>query len=232
MPRRAAPCYSCGTSARTRDHIFPKSLFTKPRPNPSPTVPACQACQQRTRPHEDYFRTIVAGGAYPHPTARALWDGPIIRSFGHKPADRQTLADALRRVDLRSKGGIYLGSLVGVEGDQEHIGIVLRKIVQGLSYRETRTAMPADVRWSFEQVSPLNPDPPDITRDLIRGMPLRTVGTEVRYKFAMAPEDPRLTLAWLAFYDRTMFIVGTLPDGPTPYDSDPSTVAQSPLRYA
>lgn len=81
--------------------------------------------------------------------------------------------------------------------------------------------MPHDVSWHFEQVSPLNAEPvPDVTRDLIHTMPLRTVGTEVKYKFALAPEDSRLTLAWLAFYDRTMLIAGTLPNGPTAYDRD------------
>ncbi len=50
---------------------------------------------------------------------------------------------------------------------------------------------------------------PDETRDLIRSMALRKVGTEVR-----------LTLAWLAFYDRTMFLIHTLPAGETPYDAE------------
>jgi hypothetical protein len=83
MPRRAAPCYNCGTIARTRDHVFPRSLFTRPRPSPSPTVPACHACQRRTGLDEVYFRSFVAGGAYQHPTARALWDSQIVRSFGY-----------------------------------------------------------------------------------------------------------------------------------------------------
>jgi hypothetical protein len=221
MPRRASPCYNCGTIARTRDHVFPRSLFTTPRPSPSPTVPACRACQQRTAPDEVYFRNFIAGGAYQHPTARALWDGQIVRSFGYDPSARKTLADALRRFDVRSKRGIFLGSIVGVEGDRDGIGNVLRKIVRGLFYLESRNVMPHDVSWHFEQVSPLNAEPvPDVTGDLIRTMPLRTVGTEVKYKFALAPEDPRLTLAWLAFYDRTMLIAGTLPEGPTPYDQN------------
>lgn len=64
------------------------------------------------------------------------------------------------------------------------------------------------------------PKVPDETRDLIRSMPLRKVGTEVRYKFGIAPGEPRLTLAWLAFYDRTMFLIHTLAEGDSPYDAE------------
>jgi hypothetical protein len=85
--------------------VFPRWLFTSPRPNPSPTVPACEACQKATRPDEDYFRTIVAAGAYGHETGRALWEGPIRRSFRRDRSDLRTFHTALRRVDLRSDGG-------------------------------------------------------------------------------------------------------------------------------
>lgn len=79
--------------------------------------------------------------------------------------------------------------------------------------------MPEDVQWSFEQVTKKG-QVPEVTRDLIGAMPLRTVGTEVRYKIGLAPEDPRLTLTWLGFYNSTMFLVHTLPEGATPYDAE------------
>jgi hypothetical protein len=52
--------------------------------------------------------------------------------------------------------------------------------VRGLFYDETGNVMPHDVLWGFEQVTPQGTKVPDVTRDLIRSMPLRTVGTEVR----------------------------------------------------
>lgn len=221
MPRRTAPCYNCGNrEARTMDHVFPRSLFMPPRPDPLPTVPACRKCQGLTQPDEDYFRTFVAGGSYGHETGRALWVGPIRRSFERNPAERQAFADAMRRMDYKSPSGLYLGTMVGVEGDQERIGRVLQKIVRGLFYGETESIMPNDLRWRIEQVNPSNPPFPEVVVDLIRGMPLRTVGTEVRYKIGVPPEDPRLTLTWLAFYKSMMFIVSTVPDGNSSFESD------------
>ena len=116
-----------------------------------------------------------------------MWEGPILRSFDRNPAERRTFAAAMRRMDVHSQGGLNLGRLVGPEGDQDRFGNVLRKIVRGLFCVETSSVMPSDLRWGFEQVTPQSPKVPDETRDLIRSMPLRTVGTEVRYKFGIAP---------------------------------------------
>lgn len=221
MPRRAGSCYNCGAEALTRDHVFPKSLFTSPRPDPLPTVPACRACQDLTQHDEEYFRTFVAGGSYGHETGRALWEGTIRRSFDRDPAQRRALADAIRRMDLESPSGLYLGTMAGVDGDQERIGRVLRKIVRGLYYDKTGgSVMPTDLKWRFEQVSLLSTPLPDVALDLIRGMPLQRVGDEVRYKMGFTPKDPRLTISWMAFYDTMMFVVWTLPEGGTSLETD------------
>jgi hypothetical protein len=70
------------------------------------------------------------------PSARKLWEGKVIRSFDRDPRSRERLAEALRRIDWHTQGGVYLGPLVGLEGDLEGIGNVLRKIVRGISYLE------------------------------------------------------------------------------------------------
>jgi hypothetical protein len=67
-------------------------------------------------------------------------------------------------------------------------------------------------------VTPQSAKVPEETMDVIRSMPLRKVGKVVKYKFGTAPGEPRLTLSWLAFYDRTMFLVHTLPEGHSSYD--------------
>jgi len=77
-------------------------------------------------------------------------------------------------------------------------------------YRE-RAAVRAAVRAATEKTArEFGIKLPEIVVDLIRGMPLRTVGTEVRYKFGYPPEDPRLTMTWLAFYESMMFLVNTM----------------------
>jgi hypothetical protein len=168
----------------------------------------------------DLFRTVAAAsGAGSEPGARKLWEGKVIRSFDRDPRSRERLAAALRPIDWHTRAGLYLGTLVGLEGDRERIGNVLRKIVRGLSYLERgRTVMPFDVDWNYSQESPLTGRPPEFVMEMFHGLPLRSVGAVVRYKFALPPEEPRVTLTWMAFYGRTMFTVWTGPKDPSELD--------------
>ena len=50
--------------------------------------------------------------------------------------------------------------------------------------------------------------------EMFHGLPLRFVGDVVRYKLAFPPEEPRVTVCWMAFYGRTMFTVWTGPKDP------------------
>lgn len=145
-------CYVCaGTGVKlTKDHIFPRGLFPPPLPRDMLTAPACEECQQRLQPDEEYFRTLVASGAYSDETARELWDGKIKRSFDNSPGFRQTFANAIRVMEWKSPGGIVLGDIPVIEGDQERTGNVLRKIVRGVFYLGSgRTVMPFDVKFNF-----------------------------------------------------------------------------------
>lgn len=209
------------------DHIFPRSLWSPPYPERLLTAPACSECQQRLAPDETYFRTVAAASAVgSDPTARNLWEGKVLRSFDLDPSSRKKLADELRRVDWHTPAGVYLGQLVGLEGDQERIGNVLRKIVRGLSYLERdRTVMPFDVGWNFSQESPLTGRAPDFVMEMFHGLPLRTVGEVVRYKFTCAPQEPRLSVTWMAFYGRTMFTVWTAPKDDQPARSRPNGIS-------
>ncbi len=207
-------CYICGIAgASTRDHVFPKGLFPPPLPLDMLTAPACDECQQRLQPDEEYFRTLAASGAYRDPSARELWDTKILRSFSNSPAFRRSLEKAIRTVEWKSPGGIILGAVTGLEGNQARVGNVLRKIVRGLFYLDSgETVMPFDVKFNYEQVSPMSPPMPEEVMDVIHGIPLRTVGDVVRYKFEICPEEPRMIVSWMALYGRTMFVVWTWPE--------------------
>jgi hypothetical protein len=71
-------------------------------------------------------------------------------------------------MEWKSPGGVILGDVVGLEGNQQRIGNVLRKIVRGLFYLDSGgTVMPFDVMFNYSQVSPSLPDE---VMDLIHGM--------------------------------------------------------------
>lgn len=209
-------CYICGSvEGTTRDHVFPRGLFPpgKMPSHPAPPIaPACEACQQTIQPDEEYFRTLAASGSYADADARTLWEGKIARSFENSPGFRRTFASAVKTMEWKSPGGVILGEVTGLEGDQERTGNVLRKIVRGLFWIDSGgQVMPPDTHFNYSQVSPLTPPLPEEVIDLFHGMLLRTVGDVVKYKFEICPEEPRMIVTWMAFYGRTMFAVWTWP---------------------
>jgi hypothetical protein len=107
MPQEDGCCFNCGVAnATTRDHVFSRALFPAPKPNLM-TVPCCPACQALYYPDEGYFRDLTAGGAYANPHARALWEGPITRSFDRDGTARDALAQGLQRMEYRTPAGLY-----------------------------------------------------------------------------------------------------------------------------
>lgn len=223
-------CYICGATGikLTKDHIFPKGLFPPPLPQGMLTAPACEECQQRLQPDEEYFRTFVAAGSYSNETAKELWDGKIKRSFDNSPGFRQSFANAISTMEWKSPGGVILGDIVGLEGNQERIGNVLRKIVRGVFYLDSgRKVMPFDVKFNFSQVSPMTPPLPEPVREILAGIPLRTVGNVVKYRFELFPQDPRMIVSGFAFY-RALFAVRTWPEDvelPPPPETDAVTTS-------
>ena len=58
--------------------------------------------------------------------------------------------------------------------------------------------MPFDLDWNYFQESPLPGRPPEFVMEMFHGLPLRSVRDVVRYKFAFPPEEPRVTVSWMA----------------------------------
>lgn len=87
---RSRPCAYCGLKAVTRDHIPPKALFARPRPNRLITVPSCKECNAQALTDDEYFCLMVS---MRHDTAE-------------HPDAAQTCSAALRGLALREKKGL------------------------------------------------------------------------------------------------------------------------------
>ena len=220
-------CYICGSEpSSTKDHIFPQCLFVPPLPSDILTAPACGDCQQGIQPDEEVFRNFVVAGSYGDPTARALWETKVAGSFANSPGLRVTFVNAIRTMEWKSPGGIVLGDLTVVDGNKRRTENVLRKIVRGLFYLDSGDEiMPFDVRYHIEQITPMSDPMPGAAMGIYHGIDLRTIGDDVRFKFQIVAAEPRMTVSWMAFYGKTMFIVWTWPDDvelPLPETSKPA----------
>src|SRR5687768_10631148 len=110
--QRVGQCVYCGQMRPlTVDHIPPRNLFAKPRPQLI-TVPACEECNGSASMDDEYFRLMLTSsfGADKHPDARDVM-GTALRGLGkpEKRGFRDAFLSRLRQVELNTPSGFYLG---------------------------------------------------------------------------------------------------------------------------
>jgi len=136
-------CAYCGSREKlTRDHIPPRSLFGRPRPNDLITVPSCYPCNNGISKDDEYFNLFVKLGIdrdrFPKENADSV---ETIKNLA-RPRSRGFAASLAQKYVRGRPGGFSI--------DRSRVDAVLRRIVRGLFYYHAGTRMPASV--SFEIV--------------------------------------------------------------------------------
>ena len=196
-------CAYCGEwRVMTRDHVPPRSLFGG-SPGDLITVPSCYFCNRGASKHDEYFNIVVKLGIdrnrFPHENADSV---ETIKNLA-RPESLGFARFLLQRYSTNPSRFVV---------DRARVGVVLRRIVRGLFYREIGLRLPEFVPFQFVSIE----DQPrkaaalsDVTDSLTRS--LQTIGDGVfRYAFAQcAPPDPFVTAWLLSFYDYRRFFCFT-----------------------
>lgn len=165
-------CYLCGgDNSDTYDHIPPKNIFLEKYRNIGQdliSVPAHKSCNKQYEKDDEFFRYFILTSALWHsPIAKELWDKKI-----GKPIHRRQSAGFLNyirknifKVDIYSKGGIYLGKRDVAFIDAKRTNLVLERIARGIYYKLHRNILqlewPIDIQMlemneGLKQVNRLN----------------------------------------------------------------------------
>jgi hypothetical protein len=193
-------CVYCGhLRDLTRDHVPPRCLFSKPRPNDLVTVPCCHDCNRELSKHDEYFRIAVTTGIDRERFPRENADS--VRAIQNlvRPASQ-----LFARYLLRS----YEPSLSRLTFDKHRIEIVLYRVTRGLFFHHNLVCLPSTIAFEcclLDATSQLH-DEGQARVDRL-GNHLTTIGSGVfRYAFEpFEPPDP-FGSAWLMrFYDHKTF---------------------------
>jgi hypothetical protein len=196
-------CAYCGEwRDLTRDHVPPRSLFSG-RPDDLIAVPSCYFCNRGASKHDEYFNIVVKLG--------------IDRNrFPNENADSVDTINNLARPESLGFARFllqrYRANSGGLVVDRDRVGVVLRRIVRGLFYRDMGMRLPEFVPFQFVSIE----DQPrkaaalsEVTAVLAGGLQAIAGGT-FRYAFAQcAPPDPFVTAWLLTFYDHRRFFCFT-----------------------
>ena len=128
-------CSYCGkVVARVgRDHVFPRNLYPRSKTGSTVqrlTVAACGECNASFSNDEAHFRNVlVMSGNTPNLPRRALWEGPIRRSFD-QPDARKRIDDLLALTEPMDFDGVVHHIIHPAE--DERVLRIVRKSIRGL----------------------------------------------------------------------------------------------------
>lgn len=212
MQKTRQRCYLCNRNlATTKDHVPPKSLFPDPKPsNLIPGLPCCKKCNRSYSMDEEYLRDNLALTARPSSTVEQLWK-KTKRSCLRRPAKLMSINKRIRRLNLVTEKGIYVGTSPGLEFSKSRTDRVIRKIIKGLFFYHTAgRVIPSTVR-----IDDIYLNPNDIFKNLfIRRMFEERKWNDIFYYAFLIERDSIESafwwLWWLVFYKTNLFIVAFL----------------------
>ena len=201
----------------TKDHIPPKSLFAKPRPNNLITVPCCLDCNQRWTMHDEYFKLmlLMRGDVSSHPEAIRLQPS-IIRSV-YRPEMNgllRSIGEGITEVELHTRSGIYLGPATAYKVWLERLSAVGARIARGLFYHEKGYALPGEyavigVTEPFANA----PNPDDLSQRMaaVLSVEPKIFGKGVfSYQAYFIKTNPNLSQWYFEFFETVSFFCITI----------------------
>jgi hypothetical protein len=227
-------CVFCGRLCRhTRDHVPPKGLWAKPRPQLI-TVPACTDCNANANLDDEFMqRMAMTSGAERNEDARQV-GGKILRAMSRpeKRHMRQGFIKTLTPVDVFTPMGLYAGRGLKMQLDGDRLNRIVAKVTMGMLWDATRQRMKATKAPGFSEadvprlpanynvfVHPFGAGPDhEVFRENQRHiieLPYLEIGRGTfTYRYMITPDDPFTSIWCFTFYGGVYGFMGyTMLDG-------------------
>jgi hypothetical protein len=197
-------CVYCGEQReRTRDHVPPLCLFSKPRPSDLITVPCCAYCNGEFQKDDEYFRIAITAGIdvekFPKENADSV---QAIKSLA-RPASLGFARSLLENYEPRS---------ARITIDAKRIEITLYRITRGIFFHHKKVRMSGNIGFKFREVTEnfkINVEGRERIERLAANLTTIGMGT---FRYAYEPyfqPDPFGTIWLMRFYDHKTFFCVT-----------------------
>jgi len=215
-------CVQCGTRpAESMDHIPPKNLFARPRPNNLITVPSCNRCNQGSSDDDEYFRFCcsIRHDTAEHPNAAKVW--PTALRGLVKPQKRRMHAafrKGMKELSVSTPAGIYLGQATSYSVDLGRLNRVICRVIRGLFFHHTDRILDGDYRaisYAIEGIDGSSAENVAALRSVIQPLLLKdpiVIGQNVfSYRFQIVEDDDNASGWLLSIYEKVHFLGITVP---------------------
>lgn len=208
--RKSGVCVYCGRYARlSSDHIPPKGIFGKPRPNNLVTVPSCRGCNQAASKDDEYFQLMLSAryDSGEHPDAEQA-SSAVLRGLRkrQKAGFRRAVLGAVEDVDVFTPAGIYAGRHGILNVDLDRLGRVAERVIKGLYYHHSGRVLEDTYKARAWELSGFGDNATawsyldKFTSALLDSEP-NVIGEQTfAYRFLMLDENPCFSAWLLTFY--------------------------------
>jgi hypothetical protein len=219
-------CVYCGKVAPiTYDHVPPRNLFAKPRPDNLIRVPSCKECHGQNKQvsqDDEYFRNMLAmrEDIFDHPDIKQILPR-VLKSLARpdKVKSAKSIYRTMRKVDVRTRLGLYLGTKIAYNVNLARLDNVARRIVKGLFFHEKGHRLPDEYKVIVLSESGLynandyfKKQLQIIFRPLMANTP-KIIGNQVfSYRVYYTYTDDNASAWLLEFYEQVRFFCMTLPN--------------------
>ena len=216
MRKDNCQCVYCGAASEiTRDHVPPKSFFPNPRPSNLATVPSCPCCNHKGSKDEEFFLvSLMLSDAGLKDTGKSMWESRLPRMLNRHRGVRLAMKKRMKRVNLTSPSGLYLGRRLAQEVDYKRLDRVVVKIIKGLYFLEYSAPLPQSTSVQCQWLN--TPALAEDTKSHLQDTRLGKHGWlgVFEYKVAHVPEQPDRSIWFLLFFDYALWwgITGTWDD--------------------
>lgn len=132
-------CIYCGNKkAIEKDHIPPKSFFSRPRPSNLITVPSCSNCNREFGKKDEIVRNLLTSfdTTEIHPAVINQLAEKRNRSLSRNGGihSLKFLLENMEQIDRYSDAGTYMGKFPAYNLDSSIVGQFLERITRGLLF--------------------------------------------------------------------------------------------------
>lgn len=192
-------CAICGIrEAVTKDHVPPRGIFIKPRPNNLIKVPACFSCNNNASDLDEKFRVYLGlhvGGSGGQ--GEELFRKEALRTLKHNKKLRQKILRGMEPVNLTTPGGIFSERGYRFLWDSEAHDTIVERTIRGLYFHHYRQILG---KQAYVKVQWLRGIPAEMA-EMVNGWSIYSFGKgEVTYRYGRAEEYPLCSIWLFQFY--------------------------------
>lgn len=215
-------CAYCNSEATTRDHVPPKGIFPKIKPDNLITVPCCIKCNNGFSKNDEFVQIILQlrDDVSNKNPGFELFE-KVIRNLNRPEATglNHKIFNSIRMHEIRTKSGLYIGKQNAITVKTEIIMQFINRMAYGLFYYIFKKRIPEHLSVTPVPFLETNHARLKTVLNTVKKENFQSIGNDIfRFSWVEAVDSPFTSFWYMEFY-------GLVPFGAIVFDPNPPNIA-------